>query len=102
MLVFASHWQYGSREGYQPLVGSETTEPHDNAEPSSSQVSITPINVDDEVLEKVLPPLDARETAELALAFCLLWFFANWSVNASLSYTTVASATIVSSTSGKC
>ncbi|XP_006454427.1 hypothetical protein AGABI2DRAFT_61007, partial [Agaricus bisporus var. bisporus H97] len=47
-----------------------------------------------------LPPLDARETAELALAFCLLWFFANWSVNASLSYTTVASATIVSSTSG--
>lgn len=83
-------------------MGSETTEPHDNAEPSSSQVSITPINVDDEVLEKVLPPLDARETAELALAFCLLWFFANWSVNASLSYTTVASATIVSSTSGKC
>jgi solute carrier family 35 protein F5 len=48
-----------------------------------------------------LPPLNGRETAELALAFCFIWFIANWSVNASLSYTSVASATILSSTSGR-
>ena len=41
-----------------------------------------------------------RETQDLALAFCLLWFIANWTVNASLSYTSVASATILSSMSG--
>ncbi|PPR00658.1 hypothetical protein CVT24_000881 [Panaeolus cyanescens] len=47
-----------------------------------------------------LPPLTVSETAHLAFAFCLLWFIANWSVNASLGYTSVASATILSSTSG--
>ena len=41
-----------------------------------------------------------HETKDLALAFCLLWFIANWTVNASLSYTSVASATILSSMSG--
>lgn len=48
-----------------------------------------------------LPPLNKRQTAELALAFCFIWFIANWSVNASLGYTSVASATILSSTSGR-
>lgn len=33
--------------------------------------------------------------------FCIFWFIANWSVNASLDYTSVASATILSSLSGK-
>ncbi|KAF5390308.1 hypothetical protein D9757_002816 [Collybiopsis confluens] len=47
-----------------------------------------------------LPPLTTRETAELAFAFCFIWFTANWSLNASLDYTSVASATILSSTSG--
>ncbi|KAF9015237.1 hypothetical protein BDQ17DRAFT_1340719 [Cyathus striatus] len=50
--------------------------------------------------ENELPPLTARETAWLAFAFCFLWFMANWSVNASLSYTSVASATILTSMSG--
>lgn len=45
-------------------------------------------------------PLDIRETSDLALIFCFLWFLANWTVNASLAYTSVASATILSSTSG--
>ncbi|KAH9837075.1 uncharacterized protein C8Q71DRAFT_756716 [Rhodofomes roseus] len=44
--------------------------------------------------------LNTRETAQLAALFCPLWFIANWSVNASLDYTSVASATILSSMSG--
>ncbi|KIL70719.1 hypothetical protein M378DRAFT_155657 [Amanita muscaria Koide BX008] len=48
----------------------------------------------------VLPPLTTKETANLAMAFCVLWFIANWSLNASLVYTTAASAMILSSTSG--
>ena len=42
-----------------------------------------------------------RETANLAFIFCFFWFIANWSVNASLDYTSVASATILSSMSGQ-
>lgn len=36
----------------------------------------------------------------MAASFCFLWFIANWTVNASLDYTSVASATILSSMSG--
>ncbi|TDL28375.1 hypothetical protein BD410DRAFT_711487 [Rickenella mellea] len=45
-------------------------------------------------------PLTERETAKLASIFCFFWFIANWSVNASLGFTSVASATILSSMSG--
>ncbi|EPQ60703.1 hypothetical protein GLOTRDRAFT_109100 [Gloeophyllum trabeum ATCC 11539] len=45
-------------------------------------------------------PLTTYETAQLAFAFCFIWFLANWTVNASLNLTSVASATILSSTSG--
>lgn len=44
-------------------------------------------------------PLTLRETAKLSGVFCALWFVANFSTNASLSYTSVASQTILSSTS---
>ncbi|TFY83768.1 hypothetical protein EWM64_g233 [Hericium alpestre] len=47
-----------------------------------------------------LPPLTIRETAKLASIFCFFWFVANWSLNASLDYTSVASATILSCMSG--
>lgn len=40
------------------------------------------------------------ETVKLSLAFCFLWFFANYTTNASLAYTSVASSTILSSMSG--
>ncbi|KAH9937148.1 uncharacterized protein B0H18DRAFT_969343 [Fomitopsis serialis] len=45
---------------------------------------------------------DAAEilATTLAALFCPLWFIANWSVNASLNFTSVASATILSSMSG--
>ncbi|KAI9613564.1 hypothetical protein H4Q26_010171 [Puccinia striiformis f. sp. tritici PST-130] len=38
--------------------------------------------------------LTTSETAHLASTFVLLWFAANWSVNAALGYTTVSSTTI--------
>ncbi|KAJ3868761.1 hypothetical protein EV359DRAFT_31665 [Lentinula novae-zelandiae] len=47
-----------------------------------------------------LPPFTVRETSDLAFIFCFIWFAANWTLNASLNYTSVASATILSSTSG--
>ncbi|ESK98308.1 vacuolar membrane protein [Moniliophthora roreri MCA 2997] len=47
-----------------------------------------------------LPPFTTLETAKLASVFCIFWFIANWTVNASLDYTSVASATILSSMSG--
>ncbi|GAA5910794.1 DMT family transporter [Sporobolomyces salmoneus] len=46
------------------------------------------------------PPLSTRETAKLALAFCGLWFAANWAMNAALGYTSVSSTTILTSMSG--
>lgn len=52
--------------------------------------------------EGALPPLTTKETAQLACAFCFIWFIANWTVNASLELTSVASATILSSMSGMC
>ena len=47
-----------------------------------------------------LHPLTERETAVLALKFCLLWFLANYFSNAALQYTNVPSFTIISSMSG--
>ncbi|KAI9487528.1 MAG: hypothetical protein EXX96DRAFT_593613 [Benjaminiella poitrasii] len=46
------------------------------------------------------PQLTTIETIKLSLAFCILWFFANYTTNASLAYTSVASSTILSSMSG--
>ncbi|KAL3417748.1 vacuolar membrane protein [Phlyctema vagabunda] len=43
--------------------------------------------------------LSVRETAWLSLEFCLLWFLANYLVAACLEYTSVASSTILTSTS---
>lgn len=43
--------------------------------------------------------LTLKETAKLALEFCMLWFLANYFAAACLEYTTVASSTILSSTS---
>lgn len=43
--------------------------------------------------------LTVLETAKLALEFCMLWFLANYFASACLEYTTVASSTILSSTS---
>lgn len=46
------------------------------------------------------PVLDVRQTAKMGFKFCVLWFAANYFVAACLEFTTVASSTILSSTSG--
>ncbi|TFK41046.1 hypothetical protein BDQ12DRAFT_600688 [Crucibulum laeve] len=83
------------RGEYQPLVTEDTQEDINEqdsyVEPSNRQVAMG---------ESELPPLSTSETAQLAFVFCFLWFIANWSVNASLNYTSVASATILTSMSG--
>ncbi|KAF8216106.1 hypothetical protein K438DRAFT_2008318 [Mycena galopus ATCC 62051] len=76
------------RAHYQPLA-VDSTEVLPEPEPITSDPT-----------EEELPPLTIRETARLAAAFCFLWFIANWAVNAALDYTSVASATILSSMSG--
>ncbi|KAK4452294.1 putative ras [Podospora aff. communis PSN243] len=43
--------------------------------------------------------LSLRETAWLSLEFCMLWFLANYFASACLEYTSVGSATILTSTS---
>lgn len=48
-----------------------------------------------------LPRLTVRETAKIAAWWSIVWFIANWAVNASLAWTSVASVTILSSTSGE-
>ncbi|PFH54580.1 hypothetical protein AMATHDRAFT_134985 [Amanita thiersii Skay4041] len=73
---------HGEGYAYQSLAES----PRPEAVPPASRGSI--------------PPLTTNETANLALIFCLLWFIANWTVNASLEYTSVASSMILSGTSG--
>jgi len=80
----------GTDNEYQPLENNEENLGDEGPIPDVPSFGRTPD----------LPPLNGRDTAELAFAFCFIWFIANWSVNASLSYTSVASATILSSTSG--
>jgi len=50
-------------------------------------------------LEGTGSQLSMHETVMLSLEFCLLWFAANYFVAACLEYTTVASSTILTSTS---
>ncbi|KAI8331449.1 hypothetical protein EDC96DRAFT_527187 [Choanephora cucurbitarum] len=54
------------------------------------------LSIEEEPEEK----LSTIETIQLSFAFCLLWFLANYTTNASLAYTSVASSTILSSMSG--
>ncbi|KAK4512916.1 uncharacterized protein ATC70_003626 [Mucor velutinosus] len=44
--------------------------------------------------------LSTYDTIKLSLGFCILWFIANYTTNASLAYTTVGSSTILASLSG--
>ncbi|KAI0068388.1 hypothetical protein BV25DRAFT_1793900 [Artomyces pyxidatus] len=79
------------QDEYQPLV----------ADDGLDNLQATPTYVPSDIIPPThLPPLTTRETAQLASAFCFLWFVANWTLNAGLGYTSVASATILSSMSG--
>lgn len=58
---------------------------------SDEEISLTHNHVDDRLLLK--------ETITLSAQFCIVWYLANLCTNASLSYTSVGSQTILSSTS---
>ncbi|KAJ1965286.1 hypothetical protein H4R35_007075 [Dimargaris xerosporica] len=52
------------------------------------------------VAESPAEKLSLMETGKLSLMFCLLWFAANATFNASLAHTSVSNGTILGSTSG--
>ncbi|KAL9096967.1 MAG: hypothetical protein Q9165_000931 [Trypethelium subeluteriae] len=64
-------------------------------EEDDSTVSV----VTDAPLVSSSDPFDLAETAKLGLEFCIIWYLANYFVAACLEYTTVASGTILTSTS---
>ncbi|KAG8747161.1 hypothetical protein FRC10_002210 [Ceratobasidium sp. 414] len=76
--------KYENGQGYQVLVNEDEEPQVDQDRASSDGVE----------------PLTTRETVKLAAIFCLFWFLANWAVNASLEFTSVASTTILASMSG--
>jgi solute carrier family 35 protein F5 len=55
-------------------------------------------SMSDSILD--VAPLTTHQTSNLALEFCFLWFLANWTLNASLAHTSVASVTVLTSMSG--
>ncbi|KAF7558685.1 hypothetical protein G7046_g5485 [Stylonectria norvegica] len=54
---------------------------------------------DSESISESTEKLGFRDTAVLSLEFCMLWFIANYFASACLEYTSVASVTILTSTS---
>ena len=93
------------------LVGSKVNNEEDNHGVNISDQNASPnaqLLVEDDLMTQTLPDepangiqevLTFRETAFLSLEFCLLWFLANYFVAACLTYTSVASSTILTSTS---
>ena len=63
----------------------------------SEETDITPLLAKDDNIFN--DSISMKQTMKLSGVFCILWFIANFSSNASLSYTSVASQTILSSTS---
>jgi solute carrier family 35 protein F5 len=53
------------------------------------------------VADPPLEKLSVRETAEIAAWWSAVWFLANWSLNAALAMASVASVTILSSTTSE-
>lgn len=85
-----------SRNGeYKPLPNTEIID----AEESESQAFLHRSTTTDSVAGEKNKNLGIMATARLSLAFCFLWFLANYFAMACLQYTTVASTTILTSTS---
>ena len=72
--------------------GTTTSQP---PESRSSTPEASSHNEDD-----AISPTSVKRVARLGLEFCLLWFTANFCVAKALEYTTVATCTILASTSG--
>ncbi|KAG0649038.1 putative vacuolar membrane [Hyphodiscus hymeniophilus] len=98
------YWQ-GRMDGYS-WVGKSNDGGEEAEDPmSASQTRLLVEGDDNQAMSMVGDPqgpegiLSVRETARLSLEFCLLWFVANYLVAACLEYTSVASSTILTSTS---
>lgn len=88
----------GVAVGYEPLSTSEDDGHHVEAPDDFTTLQNRTLASGEKA--RNVAPLSVRKTAEIAFTFCWLWFIANWAINASLNYTTVASSTIIASTSG--
>lgn len=84
---------------YQPIADVESAAQSTNEYGASNDNlpgSELELDIDAKVPDEEVP---AYETVKLSLQFVMLWFCANLVTNSSLSYTSVASQTILSSTS---
>lgn len=93
--------------GYRGVSTKASTGEEDAEDPmSASETRLLVDNDDDQpalsMSGEPQPPeeqLSVPETVKLSLEFCMLWFGANYLVAACLEYTSVASSTILTSTS---
>ena len=98
------YWQ-GSMDGYSRIGKSDDGEEEAQDPMSASQIRLLVDEDGNQTLSlRGLPQgpeevLSVREIAKLSLEFCLLWFVANYLVSACLEHTSVASSTILTSTS---
>jgi len=109
-LSAVSYWQ-GRVEGYQCLKSKAREENNGYEDTPSEESSDTRLLVDEDIetvqLSRISTNaskdpnavLSVREATWLSLEFCLLWFAANYLVTACLEYTSVASFTVLTSTS---
>lgn len=98
------YWQ-GRMDGYS-WIGKTADGEEEAEDPMSASQARLLIDEDgNHALSMIGDPqgpeemLGVRETAWLSFEFCLLWFAANYLVAACLEYTSVASSTILTSTS---
>ena len=79
----ATNYGSGSEDTDSALINDDTVDSHENTG----------------IFNQSKLDISVYETVKLSVKFCILWFSANLVTNASLSYTSVASQTILSSTS---
>lgn len=101
------YWQ--SRNDYQSLAAKGPDRDGEQEDENHMSASQTRLLVDDQAgpaMSLTSPSrqyqegvLSVPETAMLSLEFCMLWFAANYLVAGCLEYTSVASSTILTSTS---
>ncbi|KAI9655186.1 MAG: hypothetical protein M1829_000682 [Trizodia sp. TS-e1964] len=104
----------GQRSKYQALAGDDdnnlpkpTDEEERDGDAGSSNLESQTLNGNTRgdrwarrvVLQQADAPLSYWETIKLSFEFCILWFVANYFAAACLKYTSVASSTILNSTS---
>lgn len=86
------------RSTYIPVSTSEEPGSNDRNKPDSPLLGARP-SLPSTHSAYPSSRLTLRQTARLALEFCILWYLANYFAGACLEYTTVSSSTILTSTS---